>query len=55
MWKFKWSRTNYGYHANLTPKGEKYALLLDGGLVIGYPRRIWVIIDTPHAACHIGD
>ena len=28
---------------------EPWALLLDGGLVKGYPWRIWVIIDTPKA------
>ena len=37
--------------------GQDYAsdppgwLLLDGGLVKGYPWRIWVIIGTPHLAC----
>ena len=35
----------------IAPKGEKYALLQDGGLVKGYPWRIWVIIGTPHPAC----
>ena len=30
--------------------GQKYNLLQDGGLVKGYPWRIWVIIDTPHPA-----
>ena len=32
-------------------KGQKNSLLLDGGLVKGYPLRIWVIIRTPHHTC----
>ena len=32
-------------------KEQKYALLLDGGLLKGYLWRIWVITDTPHPAC----
>ena len=41
------------YCQDHTPrKWKKYALLLDRGLVKGYPWRIWEIIDTPRHVCH---
>ena len=41
------------YCQDHTPrKWIKYALLLDRGVVKGYPWRIWEIIDAPRHVCH---
>ena len=40
--------------ARCSRKGQKYTLLLDGGLVKGYPLRIWVIIDIASRQRRLG-